>query len=772
MRKTNLVIKEIKELVKEKGYIYSLCLILFEDFHIIPEKSHEINAWSRLNINEASMLLGFLIQDEINFTEPKSWKDLIQLKKKTYDLMKELHESLKEPFLKELGDIFEKQQNGKEVKLNEKSFFGKGDMLKEPIFYSGDGVYDIQYLEFLEKKYKYDIEWLLKNKNFNLAKSKEAILEIKSILEEKSKKVNFCSLKETFPETVKKMSKKLSAEELKKQSEEVLPMIELFQYINLFLDDLKNKDDLSLDDIREESWKCFYRNLLDLFIVDISKFDKHFEINNFMKNFSIAPKKDLNSNFETIGDYNLVNSHPIIKIDDKKYFIPITFLLSQAIYESPFYWMSSDKNYTDLASKNRGDVGEEITYDLLLKVFGKERIFKSVKITTKKGIDDTDIDVLCILGNKALCVQIKSKKLTTLSRRGGDIALISDFQKAVQEAYGQGLISRKKILERDAKFIGEDGNEIKLPEGIEEVYLMGITTENYPSLTHQTDVMLDKKEDEPFPLVMTVFDLDLISHYLPDPYDLLYYVKQRISLMDYFKGEEEMAFLGHHLVEKLWTREGTDREMLDASLGQLIDRNYYPYKLGLKISDEGDAIKNRWKSEKFEQLCNELKEFKEPKITDTLFYLFDWSEGGREDILKFINKTKTQTLKDGQLHDFSIISENGGKPVVGLTYFSLNSNNPEELRKRLVSFCQIRKYKSKANVWMGLGSLKDSPRMIDAVTFNNSNWNYNEDLEKASKFLSSGENRGKVVKIGRKVGRNEKCPCGSGLKYKKCCLEI
>jgi len=49
---------------------------------------------------------------------------------------------------------------------------------------------------------------------------------------------------------------------------------------------------------------------------------------------------------------------------------------------------------------------------------------------------------------------------------------------------------------------------------------------------------------------------------------------------------------------------------------------------------------------------------------------------------------------------------------------------------------------------------------------------YNEDLEKASKFLSSGENRGKVVKIGRKVGRNEKCPCGSGLKYKKCCLEI
>ena len=26
------------------------------------------------------------------------------------------------------------------------------------------------------------------------------------------------------------------------------------------------------------------------------------------------------------------------------------------------------------------------------------------------------------------------------------------------------------------------------------------------------------------------------------------------------------------------------------------------------------------------------------------------------------------------------------------------------------------------------------------------------------------------IRIGEKVGRNDKCPCGSGNKYKKCCL--
>ena len=28
-----------------------------------------------------------------------------------------------------------------------------------------------------------------------------------------------------------------------------------------------------------------------------------------------------------------------------------------------------------------------------------------------------------------------------------------------------------------------------------------------------------------------------------------------------------------------------------------------------------------------------------------------------------------------------------------------------------------------------------------------------------------------VVRAGPKIGRNEPCPCGSGKKYKKCCME-
>jgi len=89
-------------------------------------------------------------------------------------------------------------------------------------------------------------------------------------------------------------------------------------------------------------------------------------------------------------------------------------------------------------------------------------------------------------------------------------------------------LSRQKILARDAKFFDNE-QEIILSEGIDEVYIMGITTENYSSLAHQSHVMLNKDEEDPFPIFLTMFDLELVVHYLSDPYDFLYYIKETMN---------------------------------------------------------------------------------------------------------------------------------------------------------------------------------------------------------------------------------------------------
>lgn len=71
-----------------------------------------------------------------------------------------------------------------------------------------------------------------------------------------------------------------------------------------------------------------------------------------------------NSQLINVGDFNEFQTKPIIKISENKYFIPMPFYLAEAIYESPFYWMVADKNYISNCFKHRGDVGEEIIYNL------------------------------------------------------------------------------------------------------------------------------------------------------------------------------------------------------------------------------------------------------------------------------------------------------------------------------------------------------------------------------------------------------------------------
>ncbi|NQV37031.1 MAG: hypothetical protein HQ509_03385 [Candidatus Marinimicrobia bacterium] len=577
MRNTDQVLADLKKLINTKGYIYALCMILFEDFHIIPEKLQEIDYRSRLSTKEASLLLSFLVQNKIDFSTPESPQELIALKQKTYKLMDELHESFMIPFIENLQESIKNEHKIEDFRKEQKEFFGKGDMLTEPIFYSGTGVYDFQYLEFLERKYKYDKEWLLKNKKFDIERSKNIPFRIKSILQEKSQKVHLYNLKEKMPQIIDDMKRKNPDENWEKHIKEIVPMMELHQYVELFFDNQTDEKKLSLDEIREEGWKSFYKGLMELFIIRKTDFKTDYDIDSFLENFSIIPKKDFNSQFQGIGNFSWFNAKPIIQLDEERYFIPISFSVFEAVYESPFYWMwLEDKNYRDTLSKNRGETGEEIAYEFLSQVFGQDKTFKSVKITTRKGRDDTDIDIFCILGSKALCVQVKSKKLTELSRTGDDEQLQKDFNGAVQDAYKQGLVSRQKILDRSARFFDKDGKEIHLSEEIDEIYIMGITTENYPSLTHQSHVMLDKKDDEPFPIFSTIFDLDLMVHYLKDPYDFLYYIKQRTSLMDYFKADEEIVFLGYHLDQKLWKIPRVDMFAIDNDFGQLIDRNYYP----------------------------------------------------------------------------------------------------------------------------------------------------------------------------------------------------
>lgn len=769
IRAKDVILEDLKTLTLSKGYIYSLCMILYEDFHHNLDKIHQVNYMIRLSKKECSLLIGFLVQNKIDFTFPESPEQVVELKNKTYELMEELHYSLNEPQFSQLNELMKKSAEGEDISnipYDKVEFFARQGAMVEPMFYAGDGVYDFQYLEYLERKYKYDKEWLQKHKKFDIDSSRKHVQKIKDILQNKSKNVLQLNLKDTFPDIAEKAKKKLkkdhSDEEIKMLEKQNLIAMTFYQYKNLF------NNNYEKEHANSEDWMFFYKNLIDLFIVRKTDFDDHSGLDDFLNNFSFAPSPAVNEDFFGPGYYNIINSKPLIKIDKQRYFVPINFLVAEAVYETPFYWMTDDKNYSGELSKHRGDVGEEIAYDFLSQVFGKENTYKSVLVTTKKGQPDTDIDVLCILGNKALCVQVKSKKLTINAKRGNFDQLLKDFKGSVQDAYKQGLVSRSKILNKGAKFKDENGNDLILNSNINEVYIMSLTTENHPSLVHQVKILLSKKEEEPFPFVLSVFDLELLTHYLPDPYDFLYYVRQRIDLLEYFIANEELVFLGYHLQQKLWKIEGRDGVLLRDDFGGAIDRNYYPYKTGLShlLSEKNDPIHNLWKDPKFDELIKIIKNAKHSHTTDIIFHLLDLSGNARKGIVDQMIHTKNKARKE--FSDLAMATSTS--PSFGLSYQSLKNSSYEDLDHKITLYATIKKYQIRCNSWLALGSFASSQNLVDFMIYLDEPWIFDPELEEASQLFTKNTKK-KVAALNRSlsIGRNDPCPCRSGLKFKRCC---
>jgi hypothetical protein len=699
------IVKALEELTRESGFMYSLAVASRHDLFLNPEESADINWRERLSFQEFSFLVGLMVKHPVDFTLPEDEKALMVQVHKMYELFEKLHKAHNDPLFKKLFEKAEQTLTKEEADKSYTDFFGSGDFMTEPIFYGGSGAYDFQYLEFAEKKYKKDQHWIIKNKGVDVGVMAKIAAHLKKLNEHKSM---------TSP--------------------------------------------------KAESFANFCKITLDVFCFkqeDIDQFGNESAIN-FLSIFSLKPGS-VNEGLNMPGAYNAADSHPIIKLRDNLYFLPVGFNLTQSIYESPFYWMSADTGYKDSASIHRGETTEEIAYEILISVFGKDNVYRGVKVLKNKKECITDIDVLAIAGNKAVIIQAKSKKLTELSRRGNEENLRADFKEAVQKAYDQGLICRNSVIGKNNALVTSDGKELHLNEFIDDAYIICLTSDHYPAVTHQVEVYLQKKTEDPYPLAMSIFDLDILVFYLKDPFEFLYYLRQRVDLSDYYKASSEIDLLACHLRQKLYPCPETDWELVDESFAQLIDANFPVMKGHVPKTSAVEKLHHKWKNERFQRLTEQVKSSRQPGFTDAIFYLYDLAGTGADDLINQMELTKEKTNRDGQQHDFSMIFEKGKS---GVTFLSL-PNSPDKIMRTLMPLAVARKYKTKADKWLALGSLAGSPNIVDAVAFKKQPWKEDAKLEELTKIALK---RGIHMNLhGKKIGRNEPCYCGSGKKFKKCC---
>lgn len=699
------VLDQLENLVRERGYFYSLALMVVDNLFVDVQKISGINWHSRISFREFSFLYGLLVKQEINREIPSS-EDIQRHFFSTDKLLRQLHDFhmafVKEKMPELLLNKEYKTEAEREKKFKE--LIGSGEWMTEPIFYGGSGAYDFQFLELARKRYQFDIKWLTENKQISPEDMVGLAHELKTLLERKAKELH-------PPKSLE----------------------EVCQAAIAILSFHENE----LRTVSEKSRKSF------------------------LKNFSLTPGI-ANQGFAVPGSYNQVESHPLIALGPNEYLLPVWFNLPQSIYESPFYWMLKDSQYRETSFKHRGEATEEICYEMLAAVCGPDKVFKDVKVTRNKGITVSDIDVLALLGSKAVVVQAKSKKLTELAKQGDEEKLRYDFKEGIQKAYEQGLICRSSIFDQDARFTCHKGQVIHLNEAINDAYIVCVTSDEYPAVIHQVEAYLSKTTTDPFPIVISVFDLQILTFYLSDPFDLFYYLRQRTKHASYFRGEE-ISLLGYHLNQKLYPRQEADTIMIDQQFAQLIDANYPAARGFQQKTDDFEILKNSWRNNNFQELLTQAKETTNPRITDVVFFLLDLSGVAADNLIEGLKKTKARAQAVCKQQVFTMML-NGGKK--GISYL-VEPNHMANIEETTLTSAKIYKHDMKADEWLGLGSVLGSEKLIDAVVYNSIPWEGNTMLDELVK--TAVKNQGVSLNSQmKKMGRNETCYCGSGKKFKKC----
>lgn len=714
MRSEQVIFDELAELCVSPGYVHAIAHLCFRDNMI--RYSGEVKAKdmqhlfskSRLIRTETSTLIGLMLKRDIDYTLPAP-KTLDGYIKATESLLEEIHHTMSAAIWAGFDP----------AKMADKDFnpFTSGAALREPIFYGSESAYSFQYRDFSPAKYGRDDDWVIANKGFSIQDARNVVYAISRLQDEKA------------IETLQSMRKAAP------EDWTFLPGITF-----------------AIQEVSDRAG-------MDPGVVE-----------HVLKAFA-APASACNKQFKALHDFNITNACPLVPTPDGRYVLFHIYSLVEALYEAPFYWMGADKAYVSTAMRHRGLFTEQFAIERLTKVFGADYVLCNIDIFGSKSNKLGEIDVLVLFGDRALVLQAKSKRLTLEARRGDDLQIQDDFKKSIQDSSDQAYLCAQLLEEGKCAFRDASGNAVPLPATLKRIYVLCLVADHYPALSFQAQQFLKCTPTATIspPFVMDVFALDAMTEMLGSPLQLLSYIDRRTGYTEQLLASHELTILSYHLKQNLWLNDEHDMVVLEDDIAADLDLAMLVRREGIPGKGTPDGILTRFAATALGRMTKAIEASPDPATIDLGFMLLTLSEDTVVAVSKGIDRIARQAQADGKSHDFTASLSQGD---TGLTIHC--NNDPREVAgPSLQEACHARKYVERAKTWFGVCLCPDDQALRFGVSLDFP-WQQSDEMDGLTKGMGRATKPPGIVsrpgRVGLKVGRNDPCPCGSGKKFKKCCL--
>ncbi|RMU99382.1 SEC-C motif protein [Pseudomonas syringae pv. tomato] len=622
------------------------------------------------------------------------------------ELMVELHDAMS-------GSIFESLIGNAASGANPEDAWN-GAMMREPIFYGAESAYSFQYRDFFVEKHSCDDDWLRQNEGFTSRQAQQIARAMCSSMDSR-------------------------ASELYQGGKVVKPTADkLLAHFEFTAEQVSQKTGLEIGIVKA--------------VFDALTFTGD------------------NTAFQELGDFNSVAATPLVPTGRGSVLLFMHYAIYEALYESPFFWMKDDPLYQQQASDNRGAFVEQFAHNRLKAVFGAANVFTNVNLIKKKVV--AEADVLVIFGDRMIIVQAKAKKLTLAARKGHDGQLKIDFAAAIQKASDQAWECATAILSGECRLVDDKGTEITPPQTIKEIYPFCVVSDHYPALAFQASQYLNYQETEVVqpPLVMDVFLLDVLAEMLDTPLRLLSYVRLRAKAVKSVMTSHELTVLAYHLHQNLWLDPELGMISLHDSISGNLDVAMTVRREGLPGKRTPPGILTHMQGTLYERLIMQIERRADAGVLELGFELLSMNDRSCQSIHDGLAGITALAAKDGKRHDFTLVVDEGNS---GIT-FHCNPNPDSSSINHLQSHCEKRKYVQRANKWFGV-SISPTGDIQFGITCD-APWVRSAAMDELTKGMQSPMRIGAAMKTlerglrVEKPGRNDPCFCGSGKKYKKCCL--
>jgi hypothetical protein len=413
---------------------------------------------------------------------------------------------------------------------------------------------------------------------------------------------------------------------------------------------------------------------------------------------------------------------------------------------------------------------EHEVHESLARVFGADATYRSLSYPDpdRPGESATaEIDAVVSWTPFLVLVEAKARQFRIEGQLGDIGRLRTDLRANVEDAFFQAKRAQRYVANMDRAVFTEKGTGRSLEitgSRLRRIYIVTVSVSN---LGNAISRMANLRElqlfsDTEYPWAVSNADLQVITAFAEGPDVLLHYLERRREIErqpDRFPTNDDLDFFAAYLATRLHPDRFPKDGIIRLSGWQQRFDQYFAYMRGERAS--APEVRLEVPPVIRDTLGGLRKRAGEEETRWIAFSLLGLSDYQLVNVAGLLEEAKRQKPSPGTYRHMAVTAGD-----LALSAVVARDLPVQELAQRVQRHATLEKYRRHATKCIGFGFLGSRDALFSCCVWLDHIWKPDPRLDVE---LVQVKSLGPVS--GQKLpGRNDPCMCGSGRKFKKCCL--